>query len=264
MSEIIEHAAQENLPPARAQAGTSLPVEPSLAAASPTPMDMLASALKSGVDPATLEKLMDLADRHTATEARKAFVVALNEFKRNPPEILKNKSVAFGTGKAAYRHASLDNVSGVIGKGLSAVGISHRWDTEQLEGGLIRVTCVLTHALGHSERTPLQAMPDNSGSKNSIQAVGSTVSYLQRYTLLAATGMAVADGSDDDGRQGKKMSEGMVADFEAAIESLADMAGADKLWQQIAQATTAAGDVPTHGHLQGLMLAKRKALKAGK
>ena len=53
--------------------------------------------------------------------------------------------------------------------------------------------------MGHSEETTLKAPPDTSGSKNSIQAIGSTVTYLERYTLLAATGMAAA-GMDNDGR----------------------------------------------------------------
>ena len=32
----------------------------------------------------------------------------------------------------------------------------------------IAVTCVLTHEMGHSEETTLEALPDTSGSKNSI------------------------------------------------------------------------------------------------
>ena len=45
----------------------------------------------------------------------------------------------------------------------------------------------------------MAAGPDGSGGKNAIQAIGSTVSYLERYTLLAATGLATED-QDDDGR----------------------------------------------------------------
>lgn len=226
------------------------------------PMQMIAQAVAQGADVDKLSKLMDLQERWSREEARKAFVAALNSFKANPPEIFKNKSVAFGQGKTAYKHATLDQVSGVIGAALSKVGISHTWNTEQLDGGAIRVTCVLTHADGHSERTPLQASPDSSGSKNSIQAVGSTVTYLQRYTLLAATGMAVQD-QDDDGRQGKRMADNEVQQYTAAIEQLTVEADAMKLWQQIAQATTAAGDVEQYEVFRGLMAAKRKELKKG-
>jgi len=38
-----------------------------------------------------------------------------------------------------------------------------------------------------------------SGNKNPIQAIASTVSYLERYTLLAITGLTTKD-MDDDGK----------------------------------------------------------------
>ena len=92
--------------------------------------------------------------------------------------------------------------------------LSFRWETDNGTEGLIRVTCVLTHEMGHSERTMLQATPDTSGKKNPIQAIGSTVTYLQRYTLLAATGMAV-QGQDDDGRGAANNDDGPVTPQQA-------------------------------------------------
>lgn len=147
-----------------------------------------------------LEKLLDVKERWEKDEARKAFVKALSAFKADPPELFKNKEVDYktSTGKVNYRHASLDHVSNVIGAGLAKHGLSHRWNTVQREDGKIAVTCILMHDDGHREDTTLVAAPDASGSKNPIQAIGSTVSYLQRYTLLSATGTAVQD-QDDDG-----------------------------------------------------------------
>lgn len=236
-----------------------LVVEESKTAVAINPMQMIAQAVAQGADVDKLSKLMDLQERWQKEEARKAFVTALNAFKANPPDIFKNKDV-YHNGVFKYKHATLDNASGAIGAALVEHKISHRWDTEQREGGIIRVTCVLTHELGHSERTPLEASPDQSGGKNSIQAVGSTVTYLQRYTLLAATGMAVQD-QDDDGRQGKRMTDAEIQRYTEAIEQLTPEDDAAKLWQQIAQATTAAGDVEQYEVFRGLMAAKRKELK---
>jgi hypothetical protein len=167
-----------------------------------TPMAMIQMAVQQGADIDKLRQLMDLQERWEKNEARKAFVAALNAFKANPPELSKNKHVMFETqkGRTEYDHATLDNVSLNIGRALSQHGLSHRWDVEQKEGGIIRVTCVLTHCQGHSERVPMEGMPDISGGKNSIQGIGSTVTYLQRYTLLAATGK----DQDDDGEGGEK------------------------------------------------------------
>lgn len=166
-----------------------------------TPMQMVSVALEKGAGIDQLEKFMAMAERWEANEARKAFVSALNAFKANPPTLTKNKHVSFTTQKGVteYDHATLDHISEEIARSLSQNGISHRWDVEQLDGGQVRVTCVLTHEKGHSERVPMQAGLDQSGGKNNIQALGSSVTYLQRYTLLAATGMAVR-GMDDDGK----------------------------------------------------------------
>ncbi len=146
----------------------------------------------------TIEKLLALQERHEANEARKAYTVAMNNFKADAPTIVKNKAVGY-TAKGStvgYKHATLDQVSAIIGSALAKHQLSHRWNTEQ-NGKEIKVTCIITHALGHSESVSLTSFPDDTGSKNSIQAVGSTVTYLQRYTLLAASGVAVGD--DDDG-----------------------------------------------------------------
>lgn len=172
-------------------------------------MRLVAQAMdKPDFDVAKLQALLEVKERWEKNEARKAFVAALNAFKSNPPELSKNKHVMFETqkGRTEYDHATLDNVSLNIGRALSQHGLSHRWDVEQKEGGIIKVTCVLTHCQGHSERVPMEGMPDISGGKNSIQGIGSTVTYLQRYTLLAATGMAVKD-QDDDGEGAAKAVE---------------------------------------------------------
>src|SRR3990172_2172625 len=162
-----------------------------------TPMEMLQIAVQQGADLDKLQKLMDLQERWEKNEARKAYVSAMNEFKENPPDVYKTKHVKFGN--TEYDHALLSNAVEIIGSEMSKYGLSFRWDCEQIEGGMIRVTCIITHVQGHSERVALQAGADSSGSKNSIQALGSTVSYLQRYTLFAATGLA-AKGLDDDGQ----------------------------------------------------------------
>lgn len=175
------------------------PRQSAIAVAAPaTPADIVLYAMQKGADIAQIEKFMDLQMKWEADQARKAFVSDMAEFKKNPPKITKDKQVAFnGT---SYMHATLGNVTGAIVEGLARHGFSHRWDTEQQQAGQIVVTCILTHKQGHSERTTLSAGRDDSGKKNNIQQMASTVTYLQRYTLLSATGVATNDQEDDDGR----------------------------------------------------------------
>ncbi len=165
-----------------------------------TPSDLLAMAVQQGADLDKLQKLMDLQDRWEANEARKAFTVAMTGFKAEPVQILKRKNVSFETSKGttSYNHAELSDVTEAIGPALAKHELSYDWDISQ-NGPAITVTCTLTHVRGHSKKVTMTAAPDNSGMKNAIQQVASTTTYLQRYTLLAITGMSTK-GMDDDGR----------------------------------------------------------------
>lgn len=203
-------------------------LKPASPPAAVTPAQMIMLALERGADVAMLEKLMALQERWEANEARKAFVAALSAFKAEPPTIDKNKFVSFPNskgGQTEYHHATLDQVAGIIGAALSKHGLSHRWETEQMDGGMIRVSCILQHVMGHSERVALQSSPDQSGGKNNIQAVGSTVTYLQRYTLLAVTGLAAKD-QDDDG-DGNGAGSMISADEKQQLVDLLRETGAD-------------------------------------
>lgn len=231
----------------------------------PTPNTLLRLAVEQGADLERLEKLMELQQRWEANEARKAWVAAMNAFKANPPVLTKNRRVQFGN--TVYNHASLDEAVRVITEGLSAHGLSHRWTVEQLDGGMVRVTCVITHEMGHSESTSMQAGADSSGSKNSIQAIGSTVTYLERYTLLAATGLA-AKGMDDDGNGASPSPPGMSLkqrkDFEAAIEALTDRPSGEALWKTIVKVCNQTKDKPAYDDLKQAITKKIDSLKAAK
>lgn len=150
-----------------------------------------------------LDKLLDLQMRWDAEQQRKAYVAAMAAFKAEPIVIEKRKLVEFETREGdttSYRHATLADVVDAVVAGMGKHGLSHRWDVNQ-EGGKVEVACIVTHRDGHSESVTMAAAPDNSGKKNAIQQVASTVTYLQRYTLMSACGVAAAD-IDDDGRAG--------------------------------------------------------------
>jgi hypothetical protein len=164
------------------------------------PMANAIAALKAGMTIEQMQGLMALQKDWEANEARKAYVANMASFKLNPPEIYKTKLVSFsGT---QYMHATLGDVSKAVVEALASHGFSHGWEMIQ-SGGVIKVICKITHRLGHSEFTSMEGAADQSGKKNAIQAVASTVTYMQRYTLLAACGLATMDIVDDDGCGGQ-------------------------------------------------------------
>ena len=176
-----------------------------------SPLVMLDRALAQNAAPETIQKLLDLHERWDRQEARKAFEEAVAAAKAEMPRIEKSRRVG-GTGdtsagrsganrylreRPGYRYEDLATVLSLIEPVLSKHGLSIRYRTLTNPDGPVSVTCILSHRGGHSEENTLVAARDDSGAKNSIQAIGSTVTYLQRYTLKAALGLAAAQ--DDDG-----------------------------------------------------------------
>jgi hypothetical protein len=218
----------------------------SLATRPANPMTILEVALQQNADVEKLMQLWALQKDWEANEARREYNEAVAQFKRNPPEINKNKHVEFGNTK--YDHATLDHITDQITKALSAVGITHRWDTLQTAQE-IAVTCILTHQRGHSERTTLKANPDTSGSKNSIQAIASAVTYLQRYTLLSATGMA-ARGTDNDAHTAESL------DISEELEWIDNARNVEELQKLFASAYKKAVAAKDKSAMQRLIAAK--------
>lgn len=161
-----------------------------------TPAAMLQQAVTSGAGIEVVEKLLSLHERWEAGQARKAFDNAMSELRQHMPTIIKSQEASFGNGKAAYQYEDLSAVTEALSPIMADVGLSFRWKTASTDKG-VSVTCIISHRDGHSEETTLSAGLDTSGSKNPIQALGSAVTYLQRYTLKAAVGVAAA--KDDDG-----------------------------------------------------------------
>jgi len=166
-----------------------------------TPLAMLNRAMETGASMEVLEKFMSLHERWEAGNARKAFDAAISEAKAKIPTIKKNRRVGFESRRTGdrtdYAFADLAEIQRVINPILSEHGLSYRYQTKQ-DGAIVTVTCVMSHRDGHSEATTLSGPLDTSGNKNPIQQIGSTVTFLERYTLTAALGLASAE--DDDGR----------------------------------------------------------------
>lgn len=165
-----------------------------------TPMDMLDRAVAQGASIETLEKLMGLQERWKAAEAKQAFDEAMASAKAEIPVIFKNRTVDFTSakGRTNYKHEDLAGIARQVDPILTKYGLSYRFRTSSLPNEPVTVTCIVSHRSGHSEENTLSAGRDDTGNKNSIQQIGSTITYLQRYTLKAALGLSAS--TDDDGR----------------------------------------------------------------
>ena len=162
-------------------------------------LQMIARASRDPkVDVEKLERMMGMLERREDKAKEMEFNAAMAAAKGDFETIVKNRVVAFG--KTNYRYEDLASVLDAVEPALKANGLNVRFTAEQPAPGKLRVTCIITHSGGHKEMTSLEAGDDTSGQKNPHQAVGSAVTYLQRYTVKLALGLAAS--MDDDGRGG--------------------------------------------------------------
>ena len=176
------------------------------------PSRLLELAVQQNLDVEKLGKLMEMQAEWERRQAKKEFDRAKADFQHSCPKVNRSKTVEFKSTK--YSYAPLSEITETIKETLKACGFSYRWDISNGEG-YIGVTCHLTHEGGHCESNMMQAPADDSGAKNIIQQYGSTVTYLQRYTLLGVLGITSAD-EDDDGRgSGELNIEQMISHMDA-------------------------------------------------
>lgn len=185
-----------------------------------TPMQMLQMAVEQGADLDKMQQLMALQERWEANEAQKAYVTAMSAFRADCPTIDKTRDAHNS------RYAGLAETIEQIRVILSDHGLSHSWKVDQKDQDITVTTCI-THRQGHQECTSITAPPDKSGSKNNIQAIASTISYLERYGLFAMLGLASKEMDDDGGKAGDRDIEWITSEQAADLQSLADEVNAN-------------------------------------
>lgn len=193
-----------------------------------TPMDVISRAVAEGRDVEVIEKLMDLQERWEKTQARKAFDEAIAAARLEFKPIAKNRRVGYdaktpGAARTDYRHEDLAAIALAVDPILGKHGLSYRWRTSSPVNEPVTVTCIVSHRLGHSEENTLSAGRDDSGKKNGIQQIGSTITYLQRYTLKAALGLSASN--DDDGRASGDSDDALPL-TDAQADKIREMIGA--------------------------------------
>lgn len=176
---------------------------------------LVAAVLSKDPTPETLERLMAMQAKWEKAEAERQFDEAMVELKSKLPSVIgHDKRVKFSS--TNYTHSSLANVVGSVTDVCGGHGFSISWDSDTT-GKEIVVSCRIAHRAGHKRLTTMSSPVDRSGSKGDCQARMSTVTMLQRYTLVLALGLATGDmaephgPSNEDGRVDELRNRAAVA-----------------------------------------------------
>lgn len=186
-------------------------------------MNIIARAASDpGTDVAKLERLMALFERVKEREAREQYNAALADLQQELPVIQERGGIKIGTGTQAY--ALWEDINQTIKPLLHKHGFALSFRTG-FDKDKIAITGILHHRAGHSEETTIYLPSDTSGSKNAVQAVGSSTSYGKRYTAMALLNLT-SGGEDDDGKRGG--GDGPISEEQAEkVRHLIDRTGSN-------------------------------------
>lgn len=192
------------------------------------PTSILNIISRAASDPNTdvdkLERLMAMAERIHDRDAKTAYFGALAKLQDELPEIQERGEIKISENRPGQKYALWEDINKAIKPMLKTHGFALSFRTGHADGK-ITVTGILSHEGGHSEETTIHLPADTSGSKNAVQAVGSSTSYGKRYTAAALLNITTRGGDDDGNAAG---GNGPISDEQISIiAELLERFGAD-------------------------------------
>lgn len=171
-------------------------------------MQIIATAAANpDTDIEKMKSLIEMKKDMDAHDAEKEYWKALTKLQFDLPIIQKQ-----GEGHNS-NYGKFEDIMLQIKPMMKKHGFAITWKHKMQEQGVVKTVGRLSHKSGHVETDEFESPPDTSGSKNAIQAVGSSRSYGKRYTASSLLGLAFTD-EDDDGAAASGSYPGKTASVE--------------------------------------------------
>jgi hypothetical protein len=170
--------------------------------AAPTPMALIQTALAQNIDADKLEKLLDLQERWNKDRAIEAYSEAMNACQQELPLVFRDRTNSHTKAKYATLESLQEPIKPVYLK--HGFSLSHGTADSPLANHY-RCICDVTHRGGHTKQYFLDLPADDRGingstNKTPVQAIGSTLTYGQRYLEQRIFNVTIA-GQDNDGNR---------------------------------------------------------------
>jgi hypothetical protein len=172
------------------------------------------AARDPNVDIDKMERLFGMRERMQAQAAKTSYLAALAVLQAALPAVERK-----GTGHNSKKYARYEDFIETIKEPMKSCNFSLSFRLKQ-EAALLRIVGVLGHKDGHQEETELALPADNSGNKNAVQALGSSISYGKRYVGMTLLGIATEDEDDDGKAAGAAPRECITEDQAEALAEL--------------------------------------------
>ena len=167
-------------------------------------MTLIERAIDKGTDPASLEKLVDLADRVMRRRAELDFHRDLVEFQRLVPDIARTDVVDYvsSSGKrVTFKYADFDTMRKAIDPVAQEFGFGLTFSSTMQGAYLVR-RCTLLHRNGHSisSESPITTANNNPGMSEQ-QKFAAAETSASRRALASVLGLNLTEvdsGSEHD------------------------------------------------------------------
>lgn len=178
---------------------------------------IIALASNPAMDVDKLQRLIDMAKDVKQADAVAAFNRAFAALQADIPTVIEK-----GKGDKGMSYARLEDIVETVRPVLQKHGFSLSHQTEWPDKTTIKVIGILTHEDGHERRSEFLASADQTGSKNAIQALGSSNSYGRRYTTKDLLNIVTKEEDDDGKKAGAPVEPKGYADWLAHMVKLVD------------------------------------------
>jgi hypothetical protein len=199
-------------------------VETAVARTEPTLIEIIREmATDPRVDVEKLKGLMDLKERADARAAEAAFAISMKECQSEMVSVVRDAMNEHTRSK----YARLETIDAQIRPVYTRHGFSLSFNSPQTDDSGVTVSCRASHEAGHSRDYQLSGSLDGVGAqgkanKTSIQALGSTVSYLRRYLTCMIFNVTLTNEDNDGnvGRAAAHITQEQVDNIECLIAEL--------------------------------------------
>ena len=214
-------------------------------------LTLIDKAIEKDIDVDKFAKLVDIVKMLENEKAKRDFYEALSNFQGEVPPIKKLSRADMGYGRPKYNYAEFGEIVTTIQEPLKKHGLSYHFEIgnestiikgekgEDVIVEFVSVTCTVAHKSGYEKTTTMIVQKDAGAGKNNVQAVGSTITYLKRYTLLALLGIGTADPDDDaqatinvDKKQKIEGKDKIIEQIKNELKNCKDEDGVKRIWSK--------------------------------
>lgn len=182
-------------------------------------------ALNNEISVEKMNQLFDIQERLMNKQAEIEYNISFAEMQAELPPIPARKK-----GQTA-KHFTKGDANILVNPVLKKYGFALNFTTTQ-DNSFIKVRATLRHRSGFSEINEIILPADKGGNKTSVQEIGSSQSYGERYTMKAILNLTIIDDDTDDNgdaqvKKTNSFQNNVAADSKKAAKASAPTASKD-------------------------------------